>query len=509
MNLISFEFLLLCLITILIYYVIPKRFQWFILLVSSVIFLFYKNLTINTIVQALIVIITTYIFGILIDKYRDTSKSKKFLFLGIIIILSQLLYLKYTNLLLVSFNYIFSLLKINYTFNLVHRTSLIGISYYSLIMISYLVDIYRGTCKSQKNILKLMLFMSYFPILTSGPFIDYNDTGKELYDRHKFSYDALCKGLVRICWGVFKILVISQRISFFVNTVYGDLTKFGGFFVVLAILFFPLQLYTNFSGSIDIIMGVSEIMGITLPENFRAPFFSKTITEFWRRWHITLGSWLKNYLFYPILKSNFMQSLNTKCKNIFGKKIGKKIPLYLSMLIMWILIGAWHGGVYTYIISSGLLQFIFMFFEDILEPLVSKINKKIGIKTDVFSYKLYQIIRTYILFSFSMIFFSSASVSEAIEIIKRIFVWNPWILLDNSSLFTAGLDMLDFRVLIIALIVMFVVEKISCNGDVREKLFNQNIIFRWGIIYLLVFSIIIFGCYGVGYDPATFIYEQF
>lgn len=509
MNLTSLIFLIFCFITIIIYFIVPKKIQWFMLLISSVFFLFYQNFNLFTVIQALIVLFSAYYFGIIIFKYQNSKKSKKYLLLGILIILSQLIYLKYTNLFLTTFNHIFDLFNIDYHFNLVYRNSLIGISYYSLIMISYLINIYRGVCKPQKSILKCALFMSYFPILTSGPFMRYEDMEEQLYAKHKFSYHNMCSGLIRICWGVFKILVISQRIGYFVDTVYGNLATYNGSYIIVATLLFPLQLYTNFSGSIDIIIGVSEIMGISLPENFKTPFFSKTITEFWRRWHITLGSWLRDYIFYPLLKSNFMQKLNSKITKMFGKKLGKKIPLYLSMLIMWLMIGAWHGGMYTYIISSGILQFIFMVFEDILEPFANKVNKKLGIKTDVFSYKLYQVIRTYLLFSFSMIFFRATSISNAIEIIKNIFVYNPWVLLDNESLFTAGLDMLDFRVLIIALVVLFTVERLSCSGNVREKLFKQNIVFRWGIIYLLVFSIIIFGCYGVGYDPAAFIYKGF
>lgn len=509
MVLTSLTFMLFCIVTIIIYFIAPKRIQWMILLISSVIFLFYNNLNINTIIQALLVLISAYIFGILIDKYRDTKKAKIFLIIGILVILINLTYLKYTNLFLISLNHIFNLFDINFHFNLVIRDSLIGISYYSLIMISYLIDIYRGTCKSQKNILKCALFMSYFPILTSGPFIRYSDVESQLYSKHKFSYHNMCSGLLRIIWGVFKILVISQRIGYFVDTVYGNITVYNGFYIIVAVLLFPLQLYTNFSGSIDIIIGISEIIGITLPENFNTPFFSKTITEFWRRWHITLGSWLRDYIFYPLLKSNFMQKINIKCKNKFGKNIGKKIPLYLSMLIMWILIGIWHGGLYTYIISSGLLQFLFMFLEDILEPLSSKINKKIGINTKTFSYKLYQVIRTYLLFSFAMIFFRATSVSNAIEIIKNMFVGNLVILLDNTSIYKAGLDLLDFRVLVIALIVLFIVELLARKNDIRKKLFEQNIIFRWLIIYSLIFSIVIFGCYGVGYDPAAFIYGGF
>ncbi len=511
MSLISFSFLLFCIITILIYFIVPKKFQWIILLISSICFLFYKNLNIYTIIQSLIVLLSSYSFGILIEKFRNEKKSKIFLLIGIFIILAQLIYLKYTNVFLRSFNLIFSLFNIKYRFILLsNKPVLIGISYYSLIMISYLIDIYRRACESQKNIFKCALFMSYFPILTSGPFIRYDNIKDKLYSQHKFNYSLMCKGLIRILWGLFKVIVISQRLGYFVDTVYGNIYTYIGFYIVIATLFFTLQLYTNFSGSIDIIMGISEIFGIDLPENFRAPFFSKTITEFWRNWHITLGAWLKDYIFYPLLKSNFIQALTHKCKNKFGKKIGKKIPLYICLFIMWILIGIWHGGDYTFIIGSGILQFVFILIEDIFGTIIIKINDKLGINMKTFSYKLYQVIRTYLLFSFAMIFFRADSVINALETIRFMFVWNPWILFDHTSLYAAGLDRYDFGVLIISLVALFIVDiGIKKFDSVRDKLLQQNIVFRWGVIYLLLFVIIIFGCYGVDYNPSSFIYRQF
>ncbi|HIU12388.1 MAG TPA: MBOAT family protein [Candidatus Onthocola stercorigallinarum] len=509
MILTKFNFFVFLFITLILYYILPKRFQWIILLISSIFFLFYDNFKIETILFILLVIVTSYICGRLIYRYKDTKKSKIVLLIGILLILGQLIYLKYTNLFAITLNHLFNLFDINYQFDLVSRISPLGVSYYSLIMISYLIDIYRGICKPQNNILKCALFMSYFPQLTSGPFVRYNDMENKLYENHKFDYHTICSGLIRFLWGLFKVLVISQRLGIFVDTVYGNYTVYDGFFIVIAAMFFTLQLYTNFSGSIDIIMGASEMFGINLPENFRTPFFSKTITEFWRRWHITLGSWLKDYIFYPLLKSNVIQKLTKFCKKHLGKKASKKIPLYLSMFIMWLIIGVWHGGAYTYIIASGILQFIFILCEDLLEGVVKKVNKFLRIDVNTFSYKLYQCTRTFLLFSFAMIFFRATSISNAIDIIKNAFVWNPWILLDNSSLYTAGLDMLDFRLLIISLIVLFGIELLQRSGSVREKLFKQNIVFRWSIIYILLFAIIIFGCYGPGYDATSFIYRQF
>lgn len=509
MILTSLTFLLFCIITILIYFLVPKKFQWFVLLLTSIFFLFYNNLRIDTLIYVLLTLITAYIGAVLIDKYSNTKKSKWILIGGVVIILGQLIFLKYTNFLLVTINHIFHLFGKNFEFNFVTRNVPIGVSYYSLIVISYMVDVYRGLCKSQKNPLKCALFMSYFPILNSGPFIRYPDMENKLYEKHKFNYDNLCRGLIRIFWGLFKILVISQRLAIFVDAVYGNYTTYYGFYIIVAAIFFTLQLYTNFSGSIDVIMGVSKIIGIELPENFHSPFFSKTITELWRNWHITLGAWLKDYVFYPLMKSNIIQKIGTKTKKLFGKKASKKITLYISMLIMWILIGAWHNGAYTFIISSGILQFVYMFCEDMFGPVVGKICKKIGINTEAFSYKLYQCIRTFLLFSFAMIFFRASSVSNAISIIKHIFIFNPWVLIDHSSLFTLGLDNLDFNVLIISLCVLFIVEYLQLKGNVTDRLLKQNVIFRWTILYLLIFAVLIFGMYGPGFDTTTFIYRQF
>ncbi len=508
MNLTSLTFLLFCIITLFFYFIVPKKIQWYVLLIASTIFIFYGNLTKFTFLEVLLVLLASYFGARKIDS--EKGKKRTYYLLGSIgVILGILFLLKYTNLLLVTFNHLFNLFKVKYKFKLITRNSPIGISYYSLIMIGYLIDVYRGGCKAEKNIFKVALFMYYFPIIPSGPFTRYNDMKKELYEPHKFNYDALCSGLVRCLWGLFKIFVISQRISIFVNTVYGDLVTYNGFFTVIAALLFTLQLYTNFSGSIDIIMGVSEIMGINLPENFNAPFLSRTITELWRNWHITLGAWLKDYIFYPLLKSNFMQSLNKKYRKKIGRKKAKKIPLYLSMLIMWILIGVWHGGTYNFIIATGLLQFIYIFLEDVLAPVMDKINRKLKINPYRKTYRLFQMIRTYVLFSFSLIFFRAPSIKKAIDIIKSIFVWNPWVLTDNSTLFKAGLNIHNFRVLIIAIIVLFIIEKRIKKGNVRKQLFRQNIVVRWALIYMLILSIIVFGCYGVGFDPASFIYRQF
>lgn len=504
MELISFEFLFFCIISIFLYFIFPKKLKWFILLISSMFLLFYKNLSVFTVIQMLVILLTSYFGGLLIEKNEGKKSSKRIFVLSILLIVAELVLLKYNRLIIVPLNALFNLIGIDYVINFNVSNSLIGLSYYSLIMISYLADVYWKLIKPERNMLKCALFMSYFPILFSGPFIKYEKTRDSLYGGNKFNYHNLCYGFVKILWGCFKILIISQRLALFVSNVYqninGDIGV--GVYSILAILFFPIQLYANFSGTIDIITGVSKIIGIDLPKNFNAPFFATSITDFWRRWHITLGEWLKNYIFYPLLKSNAIQKLQTKI-NI------KKFSVYISMLIMWTLIGIWHGGKMTFIIGSGVLQFVFMFFEDLLKPITDKIFPKIGIDKSKFSYKLFCIIRTYVLFAMAMVFFRSDSINQAIEMFRSIFVYNPWVLLDNNSIYLVGLDLLEFRILIIGVITLFIVDYLSTKGDVIEMLFSQNLVFRWMIIYILFFFIIVYGWYGPEYNPADFIYSNF
>ncbi len=506
MNLTTFSFVYFCIITLLIYFIVPKKGQWFVLLLSSLYFLFYKDFNISTLFYVLVIFLAAYFSAIFIDKYARKKQAKWFLIGGIFLILSQLILLKYVNLFLVTINHICHLFGQNINLEITPPAAPLGISYYSLIMISYIIDVYRGLCKPQKNPLKCALFMTYFPILTSGPFIRYPDMEKKLYTKHKFNYDNLCRGLIRILWGLFKILVISQRLGIIVDTVYQNYSTYSGLYIIMAVLFFTMQLYTNFSGSIDIIMGVSKIMGIELPENFHSPFFSRTITELWRNWHITLGAWLKDYVFYPLMKSNLIQKIGTKTKKLFGKKVSKKITLYISMLIMWILIGAWHSGEYKFIIGSGILQFIYMVFEDLLAPIVKKGCKKLRINPDSFGYKLYQCLRTYLLFSLAMIFFRASSVSNALEIIKNMFIFKPGFF---TNIFNLGLNKANFVVLIFCLIILFIIEYLQIKEDVIEDLFTQNIVVRWILIYALIFAVLIFGMYGPKYDQTIFIYQQF
>ena len=506
MQLATITFIGFLFISLFIYYIIPKKFQWIVLLLSSMFFLFYQNFNLKNIFEVLIVLLISYFSSNMMKKYPN--KSKKILIIGIVGIFLELVYLKYTNLFITIINFVIGIFSDNMALSFVHRTSPIGFSYYSLIMIGYLIDVYHKRVEPQKNIFKCFLFMSYFPIVPSGPFIRYNDMKNKLFDGNKLDYDNIRYGFVRLIFGLFELLVVSERLSKIVNTIYANSSFYSGIFVFLGAICFSFQLYTNFKGTIDIIAGASRMFGIVLPENFRTPFFSKSIEELWRRWHITLGAWLRDYIFYPLCLSNWNKKLGNCLEKYFSKKIAHKIPMYISLFIMWILAGAWHGGAITIIIGSGILQFIYILCEQLFTPYAEKVYKFLHIKTDVFSFKLYQTIRTFLLFTFALVFFRATSVTNAFELIKNMFVFDLRNINDALISFN-GLDMPDMIILAISMISIFIVEIINQNGDILEKLFEQNLLFRFLIIFSLLFAVIIFAYYGPGFDSTTFIYNDF
>lgn len=483
MGLTNLTFFLFCLISLIIYYILPKKFSYIALLLSSITFLFYNDLTITNVFYVLLMLFTSYISSILIEKFE--SKKKIIMIISVLIILFELAFLKYSNLLIRTSNILF---KTN--FSLLENSSPLGLSYYSLMMIGYIINVYWVSTKEEKNILKLATFMSYFPTLTSGPFIKYEDIKDNLDERNKFNINNIIDGLIRTLWGLFKVLVISTRLNLFVSTIYGDVANYNSLIVFLSIILYTFELYTNFSGSIDIIMGISKMFGITLPENFNNPFAAETITEFWRRWHITLGEWLRNYIFYPLLKSNAMQWLTKKCKDLFGKK-GKKIPIFISMFILWLTIGIWHGGAYKYILASGILQFIFIFFEDI----TNSVNKKCR-----FPIKCLRILRTFILFSLSMVFFRATTIGEGINIFAALSNF-------SGSLNINFMSIIDYIIIGISILILLIIDNFIAKINlIKEKIGIQ---YKLSLIFSFIIIILLFGKYGLGFVSSDFIYGKF
>lgn len=432
----------------------------------------------------------TYFSGKLIEKYND--KRKLILTLSILLNLSFLLVLKYNNF----FGDIFRVVGINIPYKKFILP--IGISYYTLETISYLTDIYRKRMKAETNYLKVLLFLVYFPQIVEGPIANYSRLSKTLFNTEKFNYDNFVSSFVLIAWGFIKKLVIADRAGIFVSKVFEN--NYGGMLLIIGVLLYTLQIYADFSGCIDIVSGVSELFGVKLDENFKRPFFSKSIQEFWRRWHITLGTWLKEYIFYPISLSKLNMKLNLKLRKMKSKYISRFIITAFPLFFVWFFNGMWHGASFKYVVY-GLYYYVLMMIGILLEPVFKKIISIFKINTEVWSYKFFQALRTILIVCFGMFLFRVDSFKQ-----MRLMIHSK----ATASLFSLGLKKLDFALLMVGILVMLVVGVMQeFNINIRKELQKQNLLFKWLIYYIMIFSVIIFGIYGKGYDAASFIYGGF
>ncbi|MCH5291198.1 MAG: MBOAT family protein [Treponema sp.] len=399
---------------------------------------------------------------------------------------------------------------------LANRKAPFGVSYITLMLISYYLDVSWQQVKPQKNPLKFVLYALFFPVTTSGPIARYTEVESQLLAVHRFDYERFCFGVQRIVWGFFKKLVIAERIGAIVGTVYGNWSNYAGFTLALGLLLYALQVYADFSGCIDMVLGAAETLGIALPENFRQPLFSTSLSEIWRRWHMTLGFWVKDYVLYPVLKSGGMQRMSVFLKDKLGKKnrYAKMIPTWCGMAVTWFTVGFWHGGDWKYIFGGGLFFFAIITGGQLLEPLFARLLRLLRVNTEAASWRLFQRLRTYFLFAAVVSFQRAASLKTGLKMWRRVFKdFNPWIFFDGT-LFRLGLDAKDFFVMVIGLLIVLLVSNLEQGRDgrtlhVREALARQNLVFRWLIYLGLVLSVVVFGMYGPGYNPAAFIYFQF
>lgn len=344
----------------------------------------------------------------------------------------------------------------------------------------YVIDVYYEIGEPEKNILKLALFGYYFPTMISGPIIRYRDMKEQLYTGHPLVYKNVTYGIQRMVWGFFKKLVISERMGLIVDTVFNNYADHSGFTIIIAGICFTFQLYTDFSGCMDIVLGASETFGIILPENFETPFFSRNIAEYWRRWHITLGTWLKEYLFYPLLRTKFFSSLPKQLKEKYGKKTAKKITTYLAMLILWFTIGFWHGGVWKYIIGSGLLHWFYIVSGEVLEPVWKKLKSWFHVKDDSKGFIFFQRARTFVLVTIGLIFFRADNAVVACKMLASIFrSWNPEIFW-NGYLFELGLDWIEFTIAIVSLVMLLIVSILQQTESIRDRIARQRIVLPMG-----------------------------
>mgnify|MGYP000793185955 CR=1 FL=1 len=382
-----------------------------------------------------------------------------------------------------------------------------GISFYTFQSLGYLLDVYWEKIDAQKNFFKHLLFVSFFPQLVQGPISRYSNLSQTLYEEHVFDKKQVIFGLERILWGYFKKLVVADTILTATTAVIGD-EYYNGAWVLVGIIFYGIELYADFTGGIDITIGIAQVFGVKVAENFIRPYFSKNIKEYWNRWHITMGTWFTDYIFYPISVCKPMLNLSKFSRKHFGEVIGKRVTVYLSAFVLWFTTGLWHGAAWNFIVW-GLMNFVVIMVSQELEPLYEKFHKRFSVKGKV-PYEAFQILRTFLLMSGIRMFDCYRDVPLTFKMVGTMFTKFNIGELFNGSLLSIGLSVADYVVLIVGFIVVFTVSLFKVRvGNVRTVLLQKPPIVYFGIMAVMIMLIIVFGAYGIGYDSSQFIYNQF
>ncbi len=490
----SVDFLVFFPIVILIYFMIPKKARYIWLLVAS--YYFYMSWNPKYAVLIAISTVITYLSGILIGKAEE-RKTKNWIVAGSFVTnLGILFFFKYFDFALANVNRILGVVGIEALEKPFDVMLPVGISFYTFQALSYTMDVYRSEIKPEKNILKYALFVSFFPQLVAGPIERSKNLMKQVQNVHTFrlwNYDNITSGAAIMLWGYFMKMVVADRLAILVDYVFLNYSNYGATVLILAAVFFAFQIYCDFASYSMIAVGCARIMGFTLMENFNTPYFALNIKEFWRRWHISLSSWFRDYLYIPL----------------GGNRKGR-ICKYINLMITFLVSGLWHGASFSFVVWGG-LHGLYQVIGELTGGFRRKVAEKFRIKTECFSHKLLQGTVTFALVDFAWIFFRCNSLRESITYIGLIISRpDPWMLV-NGSFYSLGLSAVEFWIAIVSLLVLLLVDSIRYkkNMQLYEYLNTQSLWFRWGIYILLVVAIFLFGIYGPGYDAAEFIYFQF
>lgn len=515
-------------LTIILYNVIPQKHRWKVLLVSS--YIFFWSISGKLIIYLLLTTLSMHYFGLWLSSVQEErdktlkeaekeekkkikldylKKQRKILLFAAFLQIGTLVVLKYSAFLGKNINELFGLFNLGFKLKVPKFFMPIGISFYTFQAMSYIIDVYRGTIKADKNLGRLSLFISFFPQIMEGPICRYSETANNLWECKKTSFKSLTFGLQRMGFGLVKQLVVANRLNIFVMNVFNCYSSYSGGIIAVAMVLYTVQLYMDFSGTMDIVIGVAEIFGVKLPENFRQPFFSKSISEFWTRWHITLGAWFRDYIFYPLSLSDKLKRLTKFGREKLGNYYGPLLASTIALFCVWLSNGIWHGAAWSFIFF-GMYHFSLILLGKLVEPLVKKVNTKLHINSENFVYKFFQIVRTTILVFIGELFFRANSLKAGFEMFGKMITGFSLALNKDGNLFSIGLDKQDFFIVLFILLIVLIVGILREKGiSIREELSKKHIALRWLVYYSLILAIVVFGAYGAGYIPVDPMYAEF
>ncbi len=501
MTFISGEFYLLLLVVVAAYFLFPLKYRWLVLLLGSL--AFYVSQGVEMLPMLLGAALAGWLAGLGIGSvYKDGEanaqqakrKAKLVSGIGIVLLVAVLALVKCTR-------YMPQDMAAKIIVPL-------GISYYTFSIISYLVDVYRRKYEPEANALKFLLFVAFFPKILQGPIARYDKLAKQLYEGSRFDWQRCCFGVQLILWGLIKKLVIADRLAMFTRTVFGDIPAMSGSMLMVAAIFATVELYCDFSGCMDMAGGMSQIFGIELEPNFKRPFFSKSAAEFWRRWHITLGAWFKDYVYMPVVTSPRMAKILQWTKKRFGARAGKSMMAVIPLAIVWVLTGVWHGTGWAYVVW-GLYWGAMIIASQVWAPEIKKLTKFLHIDTETESFQIFRMVRTFGLFCIGRIITIPNDLHMTVLVFRKFLLeFNPWELVDET-LYTYGLDEKDMFLLVCMFVVLWAVSMLQEKGGLRTRVAGYNMAFRWAVYYIAIIALFIFGIYGPGYDASNFVYAGF
>ena len=494
----SYSFMAFFPVVLAIYFIIPKKARKLWLLAAS--YYFYMSWNARYIILIVGSTLITYFSALAFSKLegREGAAGKKRLVM-ILCCVSNLFILalfKYGNFVIDSINGVLSgigLSVIDHRFDFLLP---VGISFYTFQALGYMIDVYRGDIKAEKNFINYALFVSFFPQLVAGPIErSKNLLGQieDIVNKNLWEARRVASGAILMIWGLFMKMVIADRVAILVDQVFDNYRMYGGIELVAAAIGFALQIYCDFGSYSMIAIGSARILGINLMENFKAPYLSVSIRDFWSRWHISLSTWFRDYLYIPL----------------GGNRKGKARK-YLNLLIVFLVSGLWHGAEWSFVAWGG-IHGIYQILEDVLFPFKKRVVERFGINTECFSHRLIKRLWTFVLVTFAWIFFRANTIKDALRFIYRIGLrWDPWNLF-NESLYQLGLDRTEMNILIVSVVILLLVDILrQRKGQMPDTfLFRQNIWFEWAVIIGMILMILTYGKYGPDFDPKQFIYFQF
>lgn len=516
MNFYSVQFILFLGILLTVYYTVLKRYQWQCLLVGS--FLFYLWTGPENLIFILLTGGTTWAGSLVMAKYAEDfrkikadrsiekeewkkykkqceKKKKRILWLVLLINFGVLAYLKYWRVILEN---IASAISVDPASWSIYNQALglllpLGISFYTFQSAGYLLDVYHDKYKPQRNFGKYMLFVAYFPQLIQGPINRYNKMEVEFWKNHAWNSENARSALLLILFGMVKKYAIANlTVGLIADILDHTSAVYPGSVIVTGILLYSAQQYADFSGGIDMVLGISQLFDIAMMQNFRQPYFATSLSDFWRRWHISLGAWMRDYIFYPFALTKPMQNLGKWAKNKMGKHIGRVLPAAISNILVFFVVGLWHGAQWHYILW-GLYNGIVIAVSDFMEPCFARLTSFLHFNTESRGYYVFRIVRTFLIVNIGWYFDRIENIGVCLESMKNTVTHFraaafQVVMADILSKYS----LMTFAVAAVAIIFVFCHSVMKERGiDTIQWLNNRNIIIRWGIIYFMIFIILI------------------